>query len=83
MSHPHQVAPAIVQQNTEGLIINCAYDADGLRYLGYAAPGSLNSDRVWQIQRLEYVDGKVVAVRFASNAEFSQAWDNREGLVYA
>jgi len=83
MSHPHQVAPVIVQQNTAGLIINCAYIADGLRYLGHARPGSLNSDPVWQIQRLDYADGKVVAVRFAANAAFSQVWDNREALVYS
>ncbi|MBF0161605.1 MAG: hypothetical protein HQL88_04880 [Magnetococcales bacterium] len=83
MSHPHQVAPSIVQQNTDGLIVNCAYNTDGLRYLGYAVPGSLDSDRVWQIQRLEYVDGKVVAVRFAGHAEFTQAWNNREALAYS
>ncbi len=83
MSHPHHVAPSIVQQNTDGLIVNCAYDADGLRYVGYAKPGSLDSDNVWQIQQIGYVSGKISTMRFAGNAEFNQVWNNREGLVYA
>ena len=82
MSHPHQVAPSIVQQNTDGLIINCDYDANGLRYVGYAKPGSLDSDSVWQIQRIDYVSGKISTMRFAGNAEFNQAWDNRGAITY-
>ncbi|MEO5354914.1 MAG: hypothetical protein H7835_17100 [Magnetococcus sp. XQGC-1] len=84
MPHPHMVAPSIVQQNTDGLIVNFAYGANGIEYLGYAAPGSSDSDSAWQIQRLEYdANGKVSKLRFAGNAEFNQVWNNRGGLVYA
>ena len=83
MSHPHSVAPSIVQQNTDGLIVNFDYDVDGLRYLGYAAPGSADSASVWQIQRFDYVGGKIVTVRFAGNAEFNQVWNNRGVIGYA
>ena len=84
MPNPHAVVPSIVQQNTDGLICNIDYDTDGhLLYAGYASPGSSDSDAVWQIQYLTWVNGKLTKLRFAGNAEFNQAWVNRASLVYA
>lgn len=84
MPHPHQVAPSIVQQNTDGLISNLDYDADNrLLYAGFARPGTEDADLAWQIQKLTWVDGKLIKVRYANYAEFNQSWDSRSSLVYS
>lgn len=84
MPHPYAVSPSIVQGVTDGLICNLAYDAEGhVQYVGYASPGSANSDAVWQIQRLTWVNGKLTMVRFAGGAEFNQSWTDLASKVYA
>ncbi|MBF0401395.1 MAG: hypothetical protein HQL90_11570 [Magnetococcales bacterium] len=83
MSHPHAVVPSIVQQNTDGLIFNLDYDTGGnLTFIGYAPPGSRDTDAAWQIQRLNWVNGKLTSGRYAGMAEFNQSWADRNNLLY-
>ena len=50
-------------------------------YVGKAAVGSVGSDAVWQIAKLDISSGLVKT--WAGNAGFTQVWDDRASLSYA
>lgn len=53
-----------------------------ITYVGIASPGSLPSNAVWQIKRLNSTTGLVV--EFANgNSNFTNIWDNRASLSYS
>ncbi len=53
-----------------------------ITYVGIAAPGSVTSNAVWQIKRLNSTTGLVV--EFANgNSNFTNIWDNRASLSYS
>lgn len=57
-------------------------NANGYTYFGKAAPGSLTSAAVWQIQRMG-VSGTVTTYEWADgDREFNNVWDNRTSLTY-
>lgn len=52
-------------------------------YTGRAAPGSLTSDPVWLITRLDVTDGgEIPELHPGGKAGFTNIWDNRASLVY-
>ncbi len=50
-----------------------------LSYTGYALPGALTSDSVWQISRT-ITQGTITTTEFADSGSFSQVWDDRNTL---
>lgn len=53
-----------------------------ITYIGQARPGSLSSQAVWRIKRVDASSG--VDVTFADgNANFDNVWDNRASLNYS
>lgn len=61
------------------------YDGSGnVIYCGKALPGSLTTDPVWQIRRLDYSANNVIDVLFAGGTSaFSSAWTDRLILSYS
>lgn len=53
-----------------------------ITYVGNAAPGSLTSDAVWQIKRLDSTSGLVVEYADGT-ADFDNIWDDRAILSYS
>jgi len=51
-------------------------------YLGQAAPGSLGSQSVWLIQKIEYTSTQVDILFANGSSEFNSIWDNRASLTY-
>lgn len=54
-------------------------------YVGYAPPGSSESDPVWQIRKMEY-DGanRLIAVKFAEGElAYNKVWANRASYSYS
>jgi len=66
-------------------IVNIENDVDGNPlYVGWAAPGSTDSDASWLIIQIGYSGGYVVSVRFAEGeAEYRHVWDDRASLSYS
>jgi hypothetical protein len=61
-----------------------------LVYVGFARPGALTSNPVWQIRKLTYdVNGNVITMEYPQNtsadalAEFEFIWDNRTTYTYS
>lgn len=53
-----------------------------ITYIGRAAPGSLTSDPVWQIQRIDTSSGTVI--EWADGlSDFDFIWDDRASLTYS
>lgn len=54
-------------------------------YLGWAEVGSLTSNPVWKILRIQYdASGNPTTKMFADgDVEFDNIWDNRAGLSYS
>lgn len=51
-------------------------------YVGYAPSGSLDSQAVWQIMRIDALSGD--KVEYADgNTLFDNVWDNRASLTYS
>jgi len=53
-------------------------------YLGIAAPGTAESDPLWQIRKLTF-DGNnnVTAIKYADGSTlFNKEWDDRDSLTY-
>ncbi len=56
---------------------------ESIIYRGQAAPGSLESDLVWKIKRIEFApDGDVTTLYAVGNANFVHAWTDRATLEY-
>ena len=56
---------------------------DTIIYRGEAAPGSLESDPVWKIKRIEFAPDGDVTTKFAGGvATFTNAWSDRATLDY-
>ena len=53
-----------------------------ITYVGNAVPGSITSDPVWQIKRLNSAAGLIVEYANGS-AAFTEIWDNRAALSYS
>lgn len=54
----------------------------GIIYLGEAEEGSLTSDAVWRIRRIDYSSG--VTILWADgNANFDNVWNDRTSLTYS
>lgn len=54
-----------------------------ISYSGMANPGSLTSNPVWRIRKIE-ASGSDVVVTFANGSDaFNQIWDNRLILSYS
>lgn len=53
-----------------------------ITYIGKALLGSLTSNSVWQIQKIDDTSGTVITWADGSNA-FNQIWDDRENLTYS
>jgi hypothetical protein len=52
-------------------------------YVGRAAPGSITSAPVWQLQRITQTETSV-AVEYANgNDSFNNVWDNRAAQSYS
>lgn len=51
-------------------------------YVGYAVVGSLSSDNVWQVKKINETTG-VVITWADGNSEFDNVWDNYASLTYA
>ena len=66
------------------LIKRMDYNASNLPiYIGWAAPGSVAGDAVWQITKLSYSGNNVTLITFAdSNTNFDGIWSSRTGLTY-
>ena len=64
--------------------IRAENDVDGQPiYIGWAQPGSAESDPVWLIAFLEYSAGFFVSKKYANGSlDYNQVWDNRAGLTY-
>lgn len=57
---------------------------ESIIYRGAAAPGSLESDPVWKIKRIEFAtDGDVTTLYAGGTAEFVHAWTDRSTLNYS
>jgi hypothetical protein len=66
-------------------IINIDNDANCCPlYVGWAPPGTLNSDASWLIAKLGYdAGGCLSSLRYANaSLDYDQIWDNRAGLIY-
>ena len=50
-------------------------------YIGEAEIGSLTSDPVWFVKRINLTNGALIEV--ANGGEPDQIWDNRVGLTYS
>jgi hypothetical protein len=51
-------------------------------YIGYAIPGTLDSDAGWQITKIT-ISGAIIKFRYAdSNLDFDNVWNNRGSLDY-
>jgi hypothetical protein len=57
------------------------YSTANMTYVGVASVGSLTSDAVWQIKRLDETTGLVI--EFAGEGAYSEIWDDRTSLVYS
>ena len=53
-----------------------------LYYIGLAQPGSLSSDAVWQIMKLDTTGGATL-LWANGNREFTDVWDDRLSLTYS
>lgn len=64
--------------------IRAENDGDGQPiFIGWAQPGSSESDPVWLIAELEYSATFFVAKRYANGSlDYNQVWDDRATLVY-
>lgn len=64
--------------------IRAENDGDGNAiYVGWAQPGSSESDPVWLIAFFEYVGGFFVSKKYANGSlSYDQTWDGRAGLTY-
>ena len=51
-------------------------------YFGTASPGSLTSNPVWRIMRVNKVSGSFETAYPDGRADFNQIWDNRTTLTY-
>lgn len=54
-----------------------------LAYLGKAASGSLPSDPVWSIDKLDIVGENVDVTQAQGDPSFSYIWDNRASYIYS
>lgn len=54
-------------------------------YVGYAPPGSSESDPVWQIRKMEYdASNRLIAVKFAEGElAYNKVWNNRASYSYS
>lgn len=58
-------------------------DGSGYTYVGKATPGSLESDDVWLISRIDETGAPDLEVKYADGAAtFNKIWDNRASYVY-
>ena len=66
------------------LIKRMAYNASNQPiYIGWAIPGTAETDDAWQITKLTYTGNNVTLITFAdSNTEFDNIWSNRTTLTY-
>lgn len=54
------------------------------KYIGEADPGSAESSAVWRIQRVEFLSGDDIEIKWAGgNADFDNAWTNRLSESYS
>lgn len=68
----------MVRQRADDVTVR--YDPAG--YVGRAPAGSVESDPVWQIQRLDTSSG--VVLTFADgNSNYDNIWDDRASLAYS
>ena len=51
-------------------------------YLGEAEEGSLGSDAVWRIRKIDYTSG-VIITWADGDANFDNIWNNRTSLTYS
>lgn len=57
--------------------------ADPYKYIGEADAGSLGTQNVWRIKRIEFLAGDDIEIRWADgSSEFTKIWDNRISLTY-
>lgn len=68
-------------QSAEYAISKRVDDASStLTYLGEAAVGSSESGNFWRIRKIDY--NNPISIKWAANAQFTQAWTGRSGLAY-
>lgn len=54
----------------------------GVTYVGFAVPGTLNSDAKWKIKKITEV-GTTTTIQYADNDyKFDNVWDDRATLTY-
>jgi hypothetical protein len=51
-------------------------------YIGSALPGSLSSQAVWRIQRVDLTTSEIKILFADSDQNFDNIWDNRASLSY-
>lgn len=74
---------AAVQIVEPDLIQNVDEPDDTTTYIGYARPGTLDSEAKWKIKKISVV-GTVTKTRLANGVrDFNQVWDNRASLSYS
>jgi hypothetical protein len=72
------------RQPNSNLIIELDEAEGGITYVGYAAPGSLTSEAVWKIKRLDDSVIGTLAVRWAEGTNSAEhIWDDRASLDYS
>jgi hypothetical protein len=53
-----------------------------LTYIGKASPGSLETDAVWQLQKLETVNGTLSITYPEGKYSFNYFWNSHESYSY-
>lgn len=53
-----------------------------LTYLGKASTGSLESDLVWQLQKIETIDGTMSITYPSGDHSFSYNWTDHSSYTY-
>lgn len=53
-----------------------------ITYVGVAVVGSLTSDNVWQVKKLDETSGLIITYA-DGNSQFDNIWDNYASLTYS
>lgn len=82
MGHLRNEQPVYSRQY--GLDQRVDYDGgDNPVYMGFAQPGSKDSDAVWQIYKMKWTNNQMTHLRWANgDDEFTRVWDNRATYTY-
>jgi hypothetical protein len=77
---PESHAPVRLPANLR----NVQYEEVGsTTYIGWAAPGTANSDPAWRIMRIVYSGSNFTITHADGNVEFDNVWDARAVMDYS